>query len=329
MKKLRFVDGFAGIGVFHIAMEQAGIDSECVFAFEYESHLQDLYEQNFGIRPFGDVRELDIETMPDFDILFFGFPCTPFTTLTPPVFGKGFDHRKGDLFEYSRRILEIKKPDYFLLENVPALKAMTDEYRYIVQSLSDFNYHMYEYILSPHQFGVPQYRKRIFILGSKDPITRVLVPKHDILDKSCTGTVRSILEYGTPSKSCNNLNPKKRPYIDKINVDKDNSFVSFRYGGSNPLERNLDTDITGAILTYPHSNPIIFDHEIKDWRHFSINECKKLQSIPPNIKFPESKTNSYRIVGNTINVLVARSLLEVHFAGKTESDHYSTERLLV
>ena len=328
MKKLRFVDGFAGIGAFHIAMDQAGIDSECVYAFEYESHLQDLYEENFGIRPFGDVRELNLDSIPDHDLFCFGFPCTPFTTLTPPVFGKGFDHRKGDLFEYSRKVLEIKRPDYFLLENVPALKAMTHIYRYIIRSLAKLGYNMYEYILSPHQFGIPQFRRRIFIVGSKDPITRILVPRQSILDRSCSKTVRSILEHGTLAESCNNLNPKKRPFLEKPEVDKDKNFISFRYGGNKPLYNDLDTDITGAILTYPHSNPIIFDHGIKDWRHFSTNECASLQCIPKNLKLPEKKTNIYRVLGNTINISVIRSILEVHFAGKTESDHYTMEKLL-
>ena len=81
------------------------------------------------------------------------------------------------------KILEAKRPDYFLLENVPGLKFMDQEYRTIIQSLLKCGYNLHEYILSPHQFDIPQHRPRLFIWGSKKPIDKYLDPKKPISEK--------------------------------------------------------------------------------------------------------------------------------------------------
>ena len=110
-----FVDLFAGLGGFRLALKSLG--HECVFACEIDTGLRDLYEKNFGMRPAGDIREIPVSSIPEHDILCAGFPCQPFSKAGEQ---NGFSCPKwGDLFEFVIQTLETRRPDYFILENVP------------------------------------------------------------------------------------------------------------------------------------------------------------------------------------------------------------------
>lgn len=112
--KLKYIDLFAGIGGFHIALENLGF--ECVFASELKESLADLYEINFGIRPNRDITKIAVEDIPVHDILCAGFPCQPFSKAGSQ---KGLeDERNGSLFDKIVEILDYHKPKYFILENV-------------------------------------------------------------------------------------------------------------------------------------------------------------------------------------------------------------------
>ena len=116
---MKFIDLFAGIGGFRIALENHG--QECVFTSEIDKYCQEVYEHNFGVKPFGDITKIEARDIPDFDILAAGFPCQPFSYA-----GKleGFnDQTRGTLFFDIVRILEEKQPEMFLLENVKGLKS--------------------------------------------------------------------------------------------------------------------------------------------------------------------------------------------------------------
>ena len=110
---LKFIDLFAGLGGFHLALEQ--LDHECVFACEIDPQLNALYERNFEMPVASDIRDVDIEEdIPEHDILCAGFPCQPFSLANHA--SKGFNCPKwGDLFDYVPHILKAKKPDFFHL----------------------------------------------------------------------------------------------------------------------------------------------------------------------------------------------------------------------
>ena len=93
---IRYADLFAGLGGFHLALTQTNIEFETVWTCEYDKSLIDLYQENFGVRPDKDVREVDINALPDFDFLTAGFPCQPFS-VNNSTGKKGFDHDKGNL----------------------------------------------------------------------------------------------------------------------------------------------------------------------------------------------------------------------------------------
>ena len=176
---LKFIDLFAGLGGFHIALSNLGC--ECVFASELRDDLRRLYVKNFpemsgetesGISKVeGDITKVPFEKIPSFDVLCGGFPCQPFSQA-----GKrqGFNDEKdrGNLFNYICEIARIHRPTYIFLENVSNLKGHDDgnTWNVIYHKLSDsfedggLNYEVSHEILSPHQFGIPQHRKRIYIV---------------------------------------------------------------------------------------------------------------------------------------------------------------------
>jgi len=164
-KKLKFIDLFAGVGGFHIALEELG--HECVFASEKRQNLAELYEKNFGIKVNRDITKIEVAEIPKFDILCAGFPCQPFSKA-----GKqdGLqDERNGSLFDKIVEILDFHKPKYFILENVRNLVSHDNEntWFYIKEQLEEkLGYKIDKKIYSPHNFGIPQHRERLFIIGS-------------------------------------------------------------------------------------------------------------------------------------------------------------------
>lgn len=159
----KFIDLFAGLGGFHQALNSLGC--KCVFASELKEDLQKLYSINYpGVRIEGDITKVDVSTIPDHDILCGGFPCQPFSQAGNR---EGFQDKKnrGNLFDYICAILEVKKPRYVLLENVANLKGHDNgnTWRIIREKLDALGYDVKAEILSPHDFGIPQHRKRIYI----------------------------------------------------------------------------------------------------------------------------------------------------------------------
>jgi DNA (cytosine-5)-methyltransferase 1 len=164
-KNFKFIDVFAGLGGFHVALD--GLGGKCVFAAEWQAHLQDLYFENFGIRPQGDIREVTPTSVPDHDVLCAGFPCQPFSKAGEQL---GFEcTRQGDLFFNVAAIIKAKKPRYFILENVPNLLQHDGgkTFQRIKDILTDLGYAVDAQRLSPHQFGIPQIRERVYIVGSR------------------------------------------------------------------------------------------------------------------------------------------------------------------
>lgn len=160
----RFIDLFAGLGGFHLALESLG--GSCVFAAEWVPYLQDLYEENYSIRPVGDITKVHASAVPDHDFLTAGFPCQPFSKAGEQL---GFEHtEQGRLFFNVLEILEAKRPSFFILENVPNLKKHKggETFKFIVGELEGLGYSVASHQLSPHHFGVPQIRERLYIVGS-------------------------------------------------------------------------------------------------------------------------------------------------------------------
>lgn len=167
---LKFIDLFAGLGGFHKALRSLG--HECVFASEIDPTLRQLYEDNWGIRPEGNIKEIvanNISLIPPHDILCAGFPCQPFSKAGKQQGMK--DKERGTLFDDIVKILRFRKPRYFILENVPFIAQHDNEetWNYMKSQLEskELGYKVDHQNYSPHHFGIPQHRLRIFIVGSR------------------------------------------------------------------------------------------------------------------------------------------------------------------
>ncbi len=178
-KKLKFIDLFAGIGGFHLALKDLG--HECVFASEMKEPLAKQYKKNFDIVPNRDITKIPIENIPHHNILCAGFPCQPFSKA-----GKQLglnDERNGTLFDRIVNILEFHKPEYFILENVRTLVSHDDSNTWLYiqkQLVEELNYTISKNIFSPHEFGIPQHRERLFIVGAKAGLDQFTWPEINV-----------------------------------------------------------------------------------------------------------------------------------------------------
>ncbi len=172
-EQIRFVDLFCGIGGFRIAFEEAcedqGISAKCVFSSDIDKFAQDSYEANFGERPHGDITQIDEKDIPDHDILFAGFPCQPFSIIGQM---KGLNDTRGTLFFDLARIIKEKEPKAFILENVKQLVGHDkgNTLKVILRSLKQLGYYVKYSVLNALDYGLPQKRERIVIVGHKEPI---------------------------------------------------------------------------------------------------------------------------------------------------------------
>ena len=163
---MKFIDLFAGLGGFHIALSKANL--KCVFASEIDNDLQELYKSNYGISPSGDITKIHAEEIPQHDILCAGFPCQPFSLAGQKKGSKCPE--SGNLINDVIRIVRHHKPTAFILENVPNVLTIEDGsfWKHIKSSFSYLGYGVDRKIISPFNLGIPQNRKRLFIIGIKD-----------------------------------------------------------------------------------------------------------------------------------------------------------------
>ncbi len=194
--KFTFIDLFAGIGGFHLAMDELG--GRCVFASEIDIDAITTYKRNFGMTPAGDITKILPEEIPHHDVLCAGFPCQPFSKAGKQ---QGFeDETKGTLFFDIERILQYHHSKYIILENVRNLVSHDNgnTWQTIYSHLKKIGYRLtpQPLILSPHHFGVPQLRERVVILGFYDPdnADKDLKITFDSLKKKSDCSLESILE---------------------------------------------------------------------------------------------------------------------------------------
>ena len=168
-KSFNFIDLFCGIGGFHQALSQ--LNGKCVFACDKDEKCCEIYYKNYGIKPYNDITTIDVKDIPDFDVLTAGFPCQTFSNAGKK---KGFNDKRGILFEHILRIATFKKPKFMFLENVKHIKNIENGviFKHILNRINESEYVINEKLvfeLSPHQLGIPQQRERvIFVCIRKD-----------------------------------------------------------------------------------------------------------------------------------------------------------------
>ena len=306
----RFVDLFSGIGGFRLAGESLG--GKCVFSCEIDRTAQDVYYKNFGDIPYPDIRKLSEFDIPDFDILFAGFPCQPFSIAGLKA---GFgDLRNGDLFFHIVRILRYKQPKAFILENVKNFISVNggEDLSIAVNTLNSIGYKVYFSILNSKYFGVAQNRERLFIVGiHKDFKEDFHFPKgskdnflvlENILDSEKNIPVE-LLYNGNFQRVKSDLRGKVfKPYkIGIVNKGRQGERIY---------------SIKGLSITISHSTGGVFSKTggyltPQGVRKLTVNEVKKLFSFPEDFNFDDvSYSKAISLLGNSVVVNVVKAILQ-------------------
>ena len=164
---LKYIDLFCGIGGFHQALNR--IDAECILACDIDKDCRVVYKDNYGIDPINNVKDIDENTLPDFDILCAGFPCQAFSNGGKKLC---FKDNRGLLFDEIIRIAKVKQPKFMFLENVKhILKVSNGEViTYIKNKIAQIGYTLQLFQISPHNYGIPQQRERVYFVCVRNDI---------------------------------------------------------------------------------------------------------------------------------------------------------------
>lgn len=298
---IKFIDLFCGIGGFRYgvthAVKRLGGLADCVFSSDIDKFCQDAYETNFDERPVGDIAKVSPVEVPDHDLLVGGFPCQPFS-----IIGKmrGFEDTRGTLFFDIARILAEKMPKYFVLENVKLLKGHRngETLETIVSTLRKLGYTVDYRVLNALDFGLPQKRERIWIVGSTSPF---------------------VMNWPTGGI-------KMRPLKDILETDVDRKHYASdhirekRHAVRTPGEEPTiwHENKSGNISSYPYScalragasyNYLLVDGE----RRLTPREMLRLQGIPDTFKISCSDAQTRKQAGNSLPVNVAREVVTALF----------------
>ena len=167
MEQLKFIDLFCGIGGFHQALSSLG--HKGVLACDIDKFCQQNYKENYGLEVVTDVKEIDTDNMQDFDIITGGFPCQSFSNSGKK---KAFDDDRGLLFDEIMRIAKVKKPRFLFLENVKHILKVSDGkvIEYIKNKIASHGYTLQMFQMSPHNYGVPQQRERVYFVCVRNDI---------------------------------------------------------------------------------------------------------------------------------------------------------------
>lgn len=297
--KFKFIDLFAGIGGIRIAFERAG--GKCVFTSEWDSACQTMYGVNFGDKPTGDITKIDPQSVPDHHILTAGFPCQAFSIMGEQL---GFSDTRGTLFFEVEKILRAKQPHAFLLENVKQLVTHDNgrTFKVILEKLDQLGYYMHYKVLNGLDFGVPQKRERIIIVGFKENYPFEFPKKGNI-----TLTLTDILE---PEENIN-----KKHFISKYFEEKLKKKVKFiRYAPGIWHENK-----SGNIGIHPYSCALRANGSynyllVNGRRRLTPREMLRLQGYPDSYKIVVSDSEARKQAGNSVVIpkieAVARAMIE-------------------
>ncbi|WP_349521966.1 DNA cytosine methyltransferase [Leuconostoc citreum] len=302
--KLKFIDLFAGIGGIRKGFEDK--NTIAVYSSEWDKFSQQTYKANYGVLPDGDITKVDAKDIPKHDVLLAGFPCQPFSMI-----GKreGFEHAtQGTLFFDVLRIMKYHKPKMFLLENVVGLLTIQggQTFQIIQDALKNIGYDVFYKVLDAQNFGLPQVRKRVIIVGFRNDLQ---IRNFDFpVGKDDTITIDSILE--------------DHPGGYSISKHLQNNYL-FKKDDGKPQVVNSNSKIKVKTLVASYhkiqrlTGTFVEDDET-GLRLFSELECKRLMGFPDNFIVPVSRTQMYRQFGNSVAVPMIKAV-----ADKMKQSYYS------
>ncbi|WP_239283320.1 DNA (cytosine-5-)-methyltransferase [Collinsella sp. An271] len=298
--KFRFVDLFAGIGGIRLPFSELG--GRCVFSSEWDKFAQKTYSINYGEVPQGDITQISSDEIPSCDLVIGGFPCQPFSQAG---LRKGFSDTRGTLFFEIERIIRDKRPKAFLLENVKQLRGHDKgrTLRVILDHIDQLGYSADYAVLRAADFGVPQNRERIYIVG---------------FDRSVFGDDVHF-EFPVPPKTPTRVGDILEPEVDDKYTISDNLWEGHQRRKQEHKRKgngfgftlfNADSEYTNTISAryYKDGSEILIAQEGKNPRKLTPRECARLQGFPEEFIIPVSDTQAYRQFGNSVAVPVIRAI---------------------
>ncbi|MFK4376986.1 DNA (cytosine-5)-methyltransferase 1 [Bacillus sp. RC218] len=303
--RFKFIDLFAGIGGIRIPFGELG--GHCLFSSEWDKFARKTYRINFGEEPDErDIATVPLNEIPSHDILLGGFPCQPFSQAGLKL---GFEDTRGTLFFNVAQIISDKRPAAFLLENVKQLRGHDKgrTLQVILNTLrNDLNYTVHVKVLAAKEFGVPQNRERIFIVGFDNERGGEIAPFEFPVPTNELTRVGDILEC--------NPNPKytisdklyaghlKRKEMHK---EKGNGF------GFSLFDENSSYTNTISARYYKDGSEILINQgATKNPRKLTPRECARLQGYPEKYIIPVSDSQAYKQFGNSVTVPVIRAIAQ-------------------
>lgn len=291
--EFNFIDLFAGIGGVRQAFQNIG--GKCVFSSEIDQFSKYTYYKNFGVIPFGDITKIKEEDIPNHDILCAGFPCQPFSSI-----GKreGFSHStQGTMFYEILRIAKYKKPKILFLENVAGLlhHDQGKTLQIIISSLEELNYSVSYSVLDSSDFGVPQRRKRFYLVASLDHSCNFIFPS-PLIDKDIN--IGDFIESDVKGFDIST-------YLQKSYLFKKND------GKPILIDRNSKGPVNTLVASY-YKIQRLTGTFVRDGttgvRLLTDSECKAIMGFPSSFILPVSRTQMYKQMGNSVTIPVIESI---------------------
>ena len=325
---LKYIDLFCGIGGFHQALTNIIPTSKCVMASDIDKHARFTYEANTKLKPMGDIKALDITGIPAFDLICGGFPCQAFS-IAQWKDKKAFDDPRGTLFFEILKIIDVHKPKCILLENVANLIKINKGVvlQTLLNSLKSRGYKVSYALLSPHQFGIPQNRERVYIVAT---VSETEFSFKMLTEKTYTCKLADILDtdvsedhYIDPSKYVilNNTQIKTQPKsglkfcgylkgtLRKVGIKENTEHLSRVH---KQLMRIYSTDGTHPTLAASETSGRyhIYEEETKRVRRLTLNECYKLMAYKSSFIKHTNKGVAYKHIGNSVCVRVIEEIIK-------------------
>lgn len=328
----KFIDLFAGIGGIRLPFQELG--GECVFTSEWDKFAQKTYQANFGEKPSGDITQIPARDIPEHDVLLAGFPCQAFSQAG---LRQGFSDTRGTMFFEIQRILAARRPAAFLLENVKQLRGhdkgrtlktildilngrtvpdlpddipMSEEAR---ASLSQsLNYEVNYEVLRAADFGVPQNRERVYIVG----FNRDKFPDIDLKDFFSSLKKPGTVKLGTVLENNKNVDPKytisDRLYDGHKRRKKEHQAKGNGFGYSLFTKESPYCNTISARYYKDGSEILIDQSDIgKNPRKLTPKECLRIQGFPENYDLSAvSDVQLYKQFGNSVSVPVIRAIAQ-------------------
>jgi len=306
---VRFIDLFCGLGGFHLAAKAAarkhGAKAECVFASDIDKYCRRVYEGNFKFAAEGDITKVDAADVPDHELLLAGFPCQPFSIIGQR---KGFEDTRGTLFFDIARILEAKRPEAFVLENVRMLQGHNGgrTIARIMETLAELGYQAEFRVLNALDFGLPQKRQRVFIVGFRKAVAFAW-PAGGVPMKPLSAVLETKVDekhYASEHIRTNRL--AKHDPTEELTIWHENKSGNVK---ARPYSSALRA---GASYNY-----LLVNGE----RRLTPREMLRLQGFPDSYKQVCSDHQTRKQAGNSLPVPVATAILQNVFeaAGWTGS----------